>query len=545
LAESSVSGFSVAEQNGASHAIQRVASNIAAFVGRALKGPVNQPVTIRSFAEYTRVFGGLWQPSTLSYAVEQFFENGGRVALIVRVVNGARPPTLSLPAGGEVLQLRAIAPGSREYLRASVDYDGLAANDSDRFNLVLQRVRAAGSELIEDQEILRGLSVLPEASRYVADAMTDSRLARLHGSVPSRRPQRTPAQASGTVVGYVSSNPDGHDGAPLSDYDIIGSSAEETGIFALKAVPEVNLLCIPPLTRTQDVGLAALLVAARFCRERHAILLVDPPAGWADPAVALAEFPAWPFRSENAAMFYPRIAAYDRLRGRVEIFGSCGVAAGLISRWDDNWPVWAAAEGDDAALRPGLRLAVSITDPQRVRLAHAGLNVLSAVRLPQRLMSSPRTLAAGAVASTDWRYLSSRRLALFIMSSISSGTRWMMFEQNAAPLWRRARGQVEAFLESLYQEGAFVGREASDSYFVICDERVNGPAELATGSVNLLFGFAASRPGEFHACLVTHRGGASSVRPVSVNRMTTSSGQVTEEIETSILRGIAAEQAVS
>ena len=91
MAESSVSGFSVAEESGAHHAIARVASNVAAFIGRTLKGPVNQPVSIRSFAEYTQIFGALWQPSTVSYAVEQFFENGGRVALVVRVVNGARP----------------------------------------------------------------------------------------------------------------------------------------------------------------------------------------------------------------------------------------------------------------------------------------------------------------------------------------------------------------------------------------------------------------------------------------------------------------------
>jgi hypothetical protein len=67
-----------AEQPGSIRVIARAATSIAAFIGRALKGPVNEPVPIRSFADYTRVFGGLWQPSTLSYAVEQFFENGGR-----------------------------------------------------------------------------------------------------------------------------------------------------------------------------------------------------------------------------------------------------------------------------------------------------------------------------------------------------------------------------------------------------------------------------------------------------------------------------------
>ena len=66
---------------------------VTAFLGRALKGPVNQPITIASFNDYQRVFGGLWQPSTLSYAIEQYFENGGRAAIVVRVCNGGRAPT--------------------------------------------------------------------------------------------------------------------------------------------------------------------------------------------------------------------------------------------------------------------------------------------------------------------------------------------------------------------------------------------------------------------------------------------------------------------
>ncbi|HEX6637744.1 MAG TPA: hypothetical protein VF033_08825, partial [Steroidobacteraceae bacterium] len=97
MAEPIDSRIASAEAPGSLRVIARAATNIAAFVGRTLKGPVNQPVMVRSFADYTRVFGGLWQPSSLSYAVEQFFENGGRAAVIVRVVNGARPPTLTLP----------------------------------------------------------------------------------------------------------------------------------------------------------------------------------------------------------------------------------------------------------------------------------------------------------------------------------------------------------------------------------------------------------------------------------------------------------------
>ena len=198
----------------------------------------------------------------------------------MRVVNGAHPPTLSLPANGAELRLIALNPGSREYLRASVDYDGIGQNEPERFNLVLQRVRTAGSELIEDQEIFRRLSMNPESSRFVSTALLESRLARVEGPLPAHRPDRSLGPSGMLAIGYAHSNADGDDGGPLTDYDLIGSAAAGTGMFALKSASGFNLLCIPPLTRDQDVGLSTLMIAARFCVEQHAMLVVDPPLAW-------------------------------------------------------------------------------------------------------------------------------------------------------------------------------------------------------------------------------------------------------------------------
>ena len=538
MAEQFDSRIASAEHPGSLRVIARAATNIAAFVGRALKGPVNEPVMVRSFADYTRVFGGLWQPSTLSYAVEQFFENGGRGAVIVRVVNGARPPTLTLPTAGGKLLLRGVGAGSREFLRASVDYDAIDAKDTHLFNLVVQRVRTAGSEAIEDQEIFRRLSIRPGADRFVADQLLESRLVRVQGSVPMERPTRTPPANNGAVIGYTPSNPDGDDGGPITDYDLIGSAQLGTGIFALQAAPDINLLCIPPLTRDHDVGLSTLLVAGRFCRERRAMLIVDPPSTWASSAAALDGMRHWPFRSEDAAMFFPRIVAFDRLRGRFELFAPCGVAAGMIARCDENWPVWAAAEGDDAILRPGLRPAWSIQNADRARLVNAGINLLQSVRIAPKFAASPRTLASGSAAVSDWRYLSARRLALFVMTCIERGTRWMLLERQSQSTWTLARAQVEAFLDSLYVEGAFVGRSGEQSYFVVCDERINTEETLRQGKVNLAFGFAATKPGEYHAFLVTHQAASSRARPITVNRFANYSPSVNLEIESSILRGL-------
>jgi phage tail sheath protein FI len=67
-----------------SHPIIGVATSITAFIGRAPRGPTDAPGAVNSFADFERLYGGLWAQSTLGYAVAQFFQNGGSQALIVR-----------------------------------------------------------------------------------------------------------------------------------------------------------------------------------------------------------------------------------------------------------------------------------------------------------------------------------------------------------------------------------------------------------------------------------------------------------------------------
>ena len=497
--------------------ITRAQAAITAFVGRTLKGPLHQPVSIRSFDDYQRTFGGLWQPSTLSYAIEQYFDSGGRECVVVRVCNGARAPTLRLPASTGALTLIGVAPGTREFLRASVDYDGIPADQTDRFNLVLQRIRAPGSELIEEQEIFRRVSIACGADRNVETALAQSRLARVYGALPAVRPARSGGSAPTAAVGYAHSRGDGDDGAELTDYDIIGDASSGRGLFALRGTDAFNFICIPPLTRERDVGLPALLVALRLCRERQAMLLLDPPSQWCDAAAAIAGVRSWPFFSEDALMFYPRIQTFDRLRGRDEVFGSAASAAGLIAHATGSCPVWSAAADEELALRAGTRAAVRVTDLDRMLLARDGVNVLQPARCALRPRRGLRTLRPERSARNEWRYVSARRLALFLMRSIERGTRWALFEQAGEPLWARVREQVMDFFAALDDEGAFVGGQPEENYFVICDQRLNDPAHAPAAGLQLLFGFAVSKPGDFQACLVNHRPTGSSVRPVSVN----------------------------
>jgi phage tail sheath protein FI len=65
--------------------ITGVATSITAFVGRTRRGPDNEPKTINSYADFERVFGGLWEHSTVGYAVRDFYRNGGSQAIVVRL----------------------------------------------------------------------------------------------------------------------------------------------------------------------------------------------------------------------------------------------------------------------------------------------------------------------------------------------------------------------------------------------------------------------------------------------------------------------------
>lgn len=487
-----------------------------AFIGRTLRGPVNQPRTVRSFAEFQQQFGGLWQPSPLSYAVEHFFEQGGRRAVIVRVVNDAKPATLSLRCGGEFLTLEARAPGTREFLRASVDYDHVEPHDEQCFNLVIQRVRAPDSERIEAQETFRGLSIEPSAPRYVAAVLAQSQLVRVRGEIPTLRPDRTTPGTS-LPVGYVNSNPDGDDGRPITAYDVIGSVVRRTGLFALAEVDDLAFVYIPPLSRTQDVSVSALLVAARFCRERRALLIVDPPAAWDGAAAVASAVKALDFRSDNAVMFYPRICAMDRLRGRIETFGAGGAAAGVLSRSGAAASALAAHE-PELLLRANAKLACEVTASDRPLLAMHGVNVLQTVRSPTRNRPALRTLACGAGASSDGSYLAQRRFELFVVNAIERGTRWCAAAAADPAVWRRVAQQVRTFLEGLRTAGAFAAAAPDQAYLAICDERINA-ANAAPPRVNILVQFAASRAGCYHSVMITHSAQGALVRPVAVNRL--------------------------
>ena len=119
-----------------------VATSITAFIGRAARGPVNEPVQVNNFGDFERQFGGLDVNHPMSYAVRDFYLNQGSLAIVVRLFSktgAAGDPDGRANVTVVGLNLVADSPGVwGRKLRVALDWQvssevrtrlGLAADD--------------------------------------------------------------------------------------------------------------------------------------------------------------------------------------------------------------------------------------------------------------------------------------------------------------------------------------------------------------------------------------------------------------------------------
>ena len=307
--------------------------------------------------------------------------------------------------------------------------------------------------------------------------------------------------ADAVVVGVRGSSP----GGEVTDGELADPerTALGEGLWALKDGPGFNLLCIPPLSRTRDVSAGTLATALAFCRDRRAMLLVDPPSTWAsaaqvaDPGSGLNATGLAGPDALNGALYFPRMRAPDPLQGNtVESFAASGAIAGVIARTDAGEGVWSAPAGAKAELRGFSFPEVSLTGEECRRLVGLGVNPVRTFG-DAPLLWGARTLAGRDTAPSDWRYLPVRRLALHVERSVAASLTPAATEPLGAQLWAQVRTGAEAFLHTLYQQGALSGRFPQEAYFVKCGRDTMTQADIDAGRLIVQLGIAPLRPAEF------------------------------------------------
>jgi hypothetical protein len=507
-----------------------VATSITGFVGRALRGPDNDPIRISNFGDFERVFGGLWIKSAMSYAVRQYFLNGGSDAIIVRVENGAAVATISVPGisslGPESLELEAASKGDwGANLRILIDHETKDPNDTKLFNLVVQEVDPEKDDEVVRSETFLNVSVDELSPRFVGAVLAQgSDLVRLVASsiMPTSRPDDT-VDSLGNAVPIKPATGSASDGNPITSDQVVGSDASEagkTGLWTLEKADLFNLLCIPPFVRPVDSeGLgwyasqtpsplkvdsemaSTYIAALAYCKKRRAMLLIDPPSSWTDAAtVAGADVSAvlGVSRDENAAIFFPNILARDLvLDNRLEAFAPSGAMAGIFARTDASRGVWKAPAGIEATITGAAGLTYKLTDNENGQLNPLGFNCLRSFPVIGRVVWGARTLEGADQLASEWKYIPVRRLALFLEESLFRGSQWVVFEPNDEPLWAQIRLNFGAFMQNLFRQGAFQGTSPREAYFVKCDKETTTQNDINLGIVNILVGFAPLKPAEF------------------------------------------------
>ncbi len=478
-------GVYIEEVKSQVHTITGVATSITVFIGWANKGPTDRAAIILSWSDFDRLYGGLHKDSYLGYAVQQFFNNGGTMAYVVRLIDtavatAASTATTTLNSAGtgvllvsakdkgawgnsiEVTTTRRLTEPSR--FRLAISYtDRINRNTTETFeNLSMEK---ADSRFIE--------TVVKAGSALVS--------VNVQGGPP---PPNPPDNVTSTKL------TGGADGNLLvPPYKQFLTNA----LQLLDTVDLINLIVVPG--ETDPKAIADLEV---YAKKRRAMVIADARLEDSIDSFPIGPDPGMIANGHNAALFFPWINAADPLdENRVRPFPPSGFIAGIISRIDSSRGVWKASAGIEAGLSGATGVVAKLTDDQNGLLNKYGINCIRSFPIYGIVNWGARTLVGADDIGSEWKYLPVRRMALFLEESLYRGTKWVVFEPNDEPLWSQIRLNLTAFMMSLFRQSAFQGTTPSDAFFVKCDRETTIQDDINKGIVNILVGFAPLKPAEF------------------------------------------------
>jgi uncharacterized protein len=195
--------------------------------------------------------------------------------------------------------------------------------------------------------------------------------------------------------------------------------------------------------------------------------------------------------SAGAALYYPWVRVKDPMSAHRLSLPPSGFVAGAYARADlSRGPGKPPA---DEMIRLALGLDHKVTEAEQAVLDRESINCIRAFGPRGFRVRGGRTLSG----DSEWRYVSVRRLFIYLEHSIDRGTQWAIFEPNAEPLWTKIKGAVEKFLMSQWRSGVLPGRRPEEAFFVKCDRSTMTQADIDQGRLICEVGVAVVRPVEF------------------------------------------------
>jgi phage tail sheath protein FI len=499
-------GVYIEEVEAGSRPIEGVGTAVAAFVGLAARGPVNQPTLVTNWSQYTQTFGEFLEGSYLAHAVYGYFLNGGGAAYVVRVgADGAMPAakaelTSAKEKGQPTYRIaaREAGPSGNDI---TVDIQPSSETSESTFKIVVNQ----GGKVVETFD---NVSSGKGKNNVVSTVKAESKLITLEEVGSGSVAERVPVTGSVALAGGGSSVP-----VRVSPDDYVGNSADRTGFAGLEAVDEVTMLSVPDLMAVYQQGIIDMegLQAVQLAMIAHCELMGDRVAILdAPPGLNAQQVKEWRvdlagYDSKYASLYWPWVKVFDPLSGQAQHIPPSGHMAGIWARSDDTRGVHKAPANE--VVRGAISLELNLTKGEHDQLNPSGINCIRAFPGRGIRVWGARTLSSDPA----WRYLNVRRLFNFVEESIFEGTQWVVFEPNDMRLWGRVKRTINAFLLRVWRDGALFGATADQAFYVKCDAENNPPETRDAGQLVVDIGIAPVKPAEFVVFRIAQFSGGATV----------------------------------
>jgi phage tail sheath protein FI len=489
--------------------IEGVPTSTAAILGETERGPL-RPRLVTSFGEYSRWFGSVFLSDRfLPHAASGFFDNGGKRLYVTRIA-GAGATAASRVFGD--FTATAVGPGlwgRRVWVRVmasrTLDNQGTAIG----FRLRLAYWSAQPPSFFDPfdeptrgprpqyQEEFDDLTVDPLSSNYFSKRLTDAATNQPISALAGFKPTTTGAPpALPAVTGGDPLDVGGADApAPLTAVDFRGDadttvSRELQGLRMLELDPFRDVaLVYAPAPSNDPNGVGKELVT--HCEnQRYRFAVIDSPN--AEPIGLFPRNQQSGITDTTYAAFYaPWIVIADPLTGARVTVPPGGHMLGIYARSDTERGVFKAPANE--IVKGALDVRFEVNDATQSELNPRGVNAIRAFPSRGIRIWGARTLSSNGL----WKYVSVRRLFIFLERSIYEGTQWVVFEPNDDRLWARVKDTIRLFLRTQWREGALFGRTEDEAFFITCDRSTMTQDDILNGRLICEIGIAPVRPAEF------------------------------------------------
>jgi phage tail sheath protein FI len=502
--------------------IEGVPTSIAAFLGEAERGSTT-PFLVTSYIEYKRWFGDVFgdRMRFLPYAANGFFEHGGKQLYVCRLTRStSAKATLDLgkyvleAVGGGLWGNRVYAvvgasktskpapdpKDSTKIVSAPVGFSVRLAYWSDDigkqvpydpFNPdpTVSRGKTPRATLIE---VFEDLVTDPASTDYWEKRLNgNSALVVLKYKDPAKPTTDNPSANAGTLLTGGKDVADGTSATlDVTDFqgDVKDLRDEPQGLAALDLDPyrDVSLVYAPSPPDSKKV---AMEIISRCERNAYRFAVVDPDSGTddntkLDPRMLFTD-------TEYAALYFPWVYVSDPQNGATKLVPPGGYALGVMARTDTERGVFKAPANEIA--RGVVDLEFNVNDAKQDTLNPQGCNVIRDFPSRGIRVWGARTMSSNSL----WKYISVRRLFIFLERSIYEGTQWVVFESNDDRLWARVKDTIRLFLRTQWREGALFGRTEDEAFFITCDRTTMTQEDILNGRLICEIGIAPVRPAEF------------------------------------------------